>query len=131
MKTFLFRHQKTINVILPVIIAGCFFYSGILGQGISKIRTEYLIDVTTLNNSFITLSINASVKNSESFQKTYNNLGEQMKKFNQKWSMGEIELETKETFKWWFDWVPYLLIFLMTILNAAFTTKKDVADTRG
>ena len=45
--------------------------------------------------------------------------------------MGEIELETKETFKWWFDWVPYLLIFLMTILNAAFTTKKDVADTRG
>ena len=125
MKAFIFKHQKVINIILPTIITGCIFYSVILGQKISRIRTDYLLDIITINNSFITLNVNASTQNNESFQKTYNNIKEQIERFNQKYSVEEKRLKARETFKWWFDLAPHILIFLMIVLNVVASAKND------
>lgn len=121
MKIFILKHEKTINIIFPLIITACIFYSGVIGQEISKIRNDYLIDVVTINNSFITLAINASNQNNKQYQETYNNISKQMEKFNHRYSAEEKTLKGKENFKRWFDLTPYILIFLMIRLNVFFT----------
>lgn len=117
MKSFLLIYQKIINILLPIIITGCIFYSDFLEQRISKIRTEYLIDISTINNSYIKLTVDITTQNKESTQKTYNIIKEQIDRLNQKYGKEEREAKRKEAFKKWFDWIPYALIFLMIVLN--------------
>lgn len=109
---------------MPVIVTICIFYSGNLGQRISEIYTSYTIDAITINNSFITLDINASTNNNESFKETKNNLSEQMRQFNDKYNKGIVEAELKDVIKWWVDKIIYLLIFFMIIFNIFIPTKK-------
>jgi len=124
MSRFLFKHEKKINILLPIITTVCIFYSGNLGQRISEIYTNYIIDTNTLNNSFITLGINVSTNNAESFQKTKSDLNKQMERFNGKYEKEEKEVKTNELIKRWVDRVIYLLMFLMIIFNIFVPTKK-------
>ena len=124
MISFFTKHERQINIILPVIVTICIFYSGNLGQRISEIYTSYTIDAITINNSFITLDINASTNNNESFKETKNNLSEQMRQFNDKYNKGIVEAELKDVIKWWVDKIIYLLIFFMIIFNIFIPTKK-------
>lgn len=123
MKSFFLRHQKAINILLPIIITICIFYSGNLGQRISEIYTIYIIDTNTLNNSFITLNIKASIQDNEQFQKIKNDVGEQVKQFTEKYENLEKEKKTKENQKLWLDRTIYILTLLLILFNTVLTTQ--------
>ena len=129
MKSILSKRQNTINILLPIIITVCTFYSGNLGQRISEIYADYIIGTNTLNNSFITLAIAASVQDSESFQKIKKDINEQVKQFTEKYEREEKEKRVIETRKLWVDRVTYTLILILIIFNVLIATEK-VAPTR-
>lgn len=128
MKSIFSKHQNIINILFPIIITACIFYSGNIGQRISEIYTDYIIDTNTLNNSFITLNIKASIQDDESFQKIKKDIGEQMKQFNKKYEVEEKEKKTLEADKLWLDRVIYFLTFLLFIFNA-YIAKQNVSIT--
>ena len=82
----------------------------------SDIKNNYVIDVTTLNNSFITYGSNKN-----------KNLILQMENFNKAWNIGEKELSDNEFTKKWVGRVVYIIIFIQTFFNLIFL-KKNPAD---
>lgn len=125
MKEFLIKYKGAVNILLPIIVTGCIFYSDTLGQKISEIRTNYLTDIITINNSFITLNTSAVIQDSETFQKTKNNIEEQLDQLNRRYSNEEIELRKIENLKKWFDIVPYVLILILVFSNIIIFSDKE------
>lgn len=117
MKSFS-KYKNAINIFLPVIITVGFFYSGNLGHRISEIYANYIVDTNTLNNSFITLNIKASIQDSDGFQKVKKDISDQMELFNQKYEKEEKEKKAKELRKLWLDRAIYVLTFFLIIFNA-------------
>lgn len=122
-KYFFSNYIYSINIILPIIITAAIFYSDSLEQRISEIQSNYIIDTNTLNNSFITLSINTHAEDKEVYQKTKNDLKIQMTKFNEKYEREENERRSKKLLQNWVDRVIYVLIFFLIIFNVGLTSR--------
>lgn len=123
-KSFLVKRQKRINAVLLIGITACIFYSGVLEQRISEIYTNYVIATNTLNNSFITLAVSASIQDDEAYQKTKDSLNEQMIRFNEDYEKEENERKHKKAIKHWIDIIIYIFMLSMFIFNIVIPDKK-------
>ncbi len=128
MRSLLFNYKQTINIILPVVITAAIFYSGSLEQRISEIQSDYMIDTNTLNNSFITFSINLHAEDAKVYQKTKNDLSAQMSRFNEKYEREEKERRTKKLLQKWIDRAIYALTFSLIMFNVLATSQNTHPD---
>ena len=124
---FLKENRVIINTILPIFIMLGIFYSGNLGQRVSEIDTNYIIDTNTLNNTWIALDIFASEKNLELYKQTKNNLNDQMKTFNERYGILEKEKLDIKNKKDWVDAIIYILIVLQFLYNSVILNKLELS----
>ncbi|KKS66154.1 MAG: hypothetical protein UV36_C0035G0009 [Parcubacteria group bacterium GW2011_GWC2_42_6] len=120
----LFSNLDKISIILTITITACIFYSSNLGERISEIETEYIIETNTLNNSFITLGVKADLQDNQGFQEVKNNLNEQMKRFNEGYDTKESERQLKKNKKLWVDRIIYILLLFQFILMIRLSAQK-------
>lgn len=116
MRIFLQKRREIILVLIPIILAILTLYAGELERRISEIYTSYLIDVVTLNNSFITLAINVAGQDMDSIQKVKSSLNDQMGAFNNKYGDVESELKWKEFLASKANSIIFIILLLQMII---------------
>lgn len=125
MKLNFSKYKNILNIFLPLIITVGIFYSGNINQKISQIYSDYLIYINTLNNSFITLNIKATINDDAQFQKIKNDISEYLKKFNKEYDSREVEEKILKNKKKSIDRIIYVLTFLLFIINAVSVKTKQ------
>ena len=117
-RLFFPKLQSIIIILVPVVVTGLTFYSSVLGQDISEIETNYVIDVTTLNNSFITLGIKAAQQDKQGFKNVKDDLDKQMEHFNARYEKDEKDRQTKKNLQLWVNRIIYVFLLVQTLVIA-------------
>ncbi len=126
-KKFLVKRQKVVNILLPIIITACIFWSGNLERSIAQIHSDYLIYTNTLNNSFITMVFMACTSDKEGFQKIKDETAIYLQQFNNNYDNREKEIREKENIISRLKSATYAMILLMVLFNV---TVQNAASLR-